>query len=74
MICRNCGARDSQVIETRSVAEVDGIRRHRQCTTCRAAWLTIEVIVPESYRRRLPALVTRAFAMLKAFEAAVSHQ
>jgi transcriptional regulator NrdR family protein len=70
MNCPHCAGSHWQVLVVREHRSIDGFRRERICLDCRKVSQTIEILVPEPYRRRLPAFVQRAFAMLKAFESA----
>ncbi len=42
MRCPYCGARDTRVLDSRSVEEGDAIRRRRECPACRRRFTTFE--------------------------------
>jgi transcriptional regulator NrdR family protein len=69
MTCPSCGRRGLfQVIEKREVAEVDGDRRLLRCAGCRTTHQSIEVLVPEPYRRRPGEFVRRLFSSFRVLE------
>lgn len=42
LLCPNCGERDSDVTDSRGVADKSLIRRRRSCKSCGERWTTVE--------------------------------